>query len=282
MMGFSGIWLNHRATLKLELPSQQQINAQLALPDPPPATAEAMAVWLQEALKADRPPFNTRVERSRPVAWSERGSERDGGQRLTQPERWTFNFGGPNHVMQVEYWAGNKSVSVRTTSNGFVATLTNLHKGTSMPIPWILLIDTLAGSLIFLSISGVILWWETNRRRALGLTIFGVSVAATVGLGTMANTAMTSLPQEGPEQLALRPEPAYQAPLSPTTRGAIAGAGGFLPCRWRLGADPDRAARRWWSGTRPRSRSAWCRPSSLRPRSTRRRRRIRRRRSPSR
>jgi len=182
MMGTSGVWLNHRATLKLELPSQQQINAQLALPDPPPATAEAMAAWLQAALKADRPANNMRVERARPVPWSERGSERGDGQRLMQPERWMFTFGGPNHVMQAEYWAGNKSVSVRTTSNGVIATLTNLHKGVGMPIPWILLIDTLAGSLIFLSISGVILWWETNRRRGLGLTIFGVSVAATVGL----------------------------------------------------------------------------------------------------
>ncbi len=182
MMGFSGVWLNHRATLKLELPSQQQINAQLALPDPPPATAEAMAAWLQEALKVDRPANNMRVERSRPVPWSDRSGEKGGGQKLVQPERWTFNFGGPNHVIQSEYWVGNKSVSVRTTSNGFVATLTNLHKGVAMPIPWILLIDTLAGSLIFLSISGAILWWETNRRRGLGLTIFGLSVATTVGL----------------------------------------------------------------------------------------------------
>ena len=31
-----------------------------------------------------------------------------------------------------------------------------------MRVPWILLIDTLAGSLIFLSISGIILWWETD------------------------------------------------------------------------------------------------------------------------
>ena len=68
------------------------------------------------------------------------------------------------------------------TENGFVATLTNLHKGVGMPVPWILLIDTLAGSLIFLSISGVILWWETNRRRLVGLTIFGVSVAITVAI----------------------------------------------------------------------------------------------------
>src|SRR3954449_4904300 len=60
MMGFSGVWLNHRATLKLELPSQQQINAQVALPEPPPATAEAMAAWLQDTLKIDRPRNNMR------------------------------------------------------------------------------------------------------------------------------------------------------------------------------------------------------------------------------
>jgi hypothetical protein len=173
MMGTSGVWLNHRATLKLELPGQQQMNAQLALPDPAPASAEAMAAWLQDALKLDRGPFNTRVERSRPAPWD---------RKLTQPERWQFSFGGPNRVVQVEYWVGNRSASVRTTSNGFIATLTNLHKGTSMPVPWILLIDTLAGSLIFLSLSGVILWWETNRQRKLGIGIFAVAVSVTVGL----------------------------------------------------------------------------------------------------
>jgi hypothetical protein len=182
MMGVSGIWLNHRATLKLELPSQQQMNAQLALPDPAPATAEAMAAWLQGALKLERGPYNLRVERGRPVPWMERGDARNGERPLMQPERWTFNFGGPDRVVQVEYWAGNKSASVRTTSNGFIATLTNLHKGVGMPVPWILLIDTLAGSLIFLSLSGVLLWWETNRRRGLGIAIFGTAVTVTLGL----------------------------------------------------------------------------------------------------
>jgi hypothetical protein len=183
MMGFSGIWLNHRNVMKLPLPDQQQINAQLELPDPRPTTIDAMAAWLQQALKLDQPANNKRVERSRPVAWTEQGAERASeGRPLTQPERWTLNFGGPNKVIQVEYWVGNKSVGVRTTENGFVATLTNLHKGVGMPVPWILLIDTLAGSLIFLSISGVILWWETNRRRLVGLTIFGVSVAITVAI----------------------------------------------------------------------------------------------------
>src|SRR5476651_1072605 len=149
MTGSSGVWLNHRATLKFELPAQTTMNALLALPDPAPSTSAEMATWLQGALKMDRPANNVRVERARAVPWMERGGET---KPLMQPERWTFAFGGPNHVVQVEYWAGNKSASVRTTENGFIATLTNLHKGVGMPIPWILLIDTLAGSLIFLSL----------------------------------------------------------------------------------------------------------------------------------
>ena len=189
MAGTSGIWLNHRSVMKLELPDQQQANTQLAIPEPRPETANAMAAWLQGALTVDRPATNIRIERSRPVPWAERGGpERSGPERsgegrpAMQPERWTFVFGGPNKVMQVEYWVGNRSAGVRTTQNGFIATLTNLHKGTTMPAPWILLIDTLAGAMIFLSVSGVILWWETNRRRLAGIVIFGVSVAVTVAL----------------------------------------------------------------------------------------------------
>jgi len=179
LFGFSGVWLNHRNTMKLSLPDQKQINAQLQLPDPRPQTIEAMGAWLQQSLKLDRGPNNARVERARPVPWVER-SGHDNARPLQQPERWLLNFGGPNHLVQAEYWVGNRSLSVRTTQNGFVATLTNLHKGTAMPVPWILLIDTLAGSMILLSISGVILWWETHRKRAVGITIFAVSVAATV------------------------------------------------------------------------------------------------------
>lgn len=179
MAGLSGIWLNHRAVLKLPLPDQRQVNAQLVLPEPRPTTPEAMAAWLQQALTLPRGATNTRVERSRPVPWAEKGGE---GRPPMQPERWQLTFGGPDRLIQAEYWVGNASVALRTTENGFIATLTNLHKGVGVPVAWILLIDTLAGSMIFLSVSGVVLWWETNRRRLVGLAIFGVSVAVTVAL----------------------------------------------------------------------------------------------------
>ena len=187
MFGLSGIWLNHRSVMKLELPDQKLVNAQIALPDPAPPNIAAMSQWLKDTLKIDRGPSVARVERARAVPWTERtpggGGAGEGAARpLQQPERWVMNFGGPNHLVQAEYWVGNKSLSVRTTQNGFIATLVNLHKGTAMPVPWILLIDTLAGSMIFLSISGVILWWETHRKRAVCITIFAVAVATTVAL----------------------------------------------------------------------------------------------------
>jgi hypothetical protein len=189
IFGTAGIWLNHRAVLKLPV-SQQRVNGQLALPDPAPASAQEMAAWLQATLGQSGPPNSMRVEPARPVAWTETrtglhasdGAAEAAPKPLIQPERWVFNFGGPDAIVQADYWRGNRSVGVTTTSNGFVATLTNLHKGSGMSVAWILLVDTLAGSLIFLSISGVALWMLTHRRRRVGLAIFGTSVLLTFGL----------------------------------------------------------------------------------------------------
>ena len=178
LFGFSGIWLNHRAVLKLPPVLQQRSQVQLALPDPAPLNAKDMAQWLQDALRLNSDASSVRVDAARPVAWSERaGTTPNATKTMMQPERWVFNFGGPSMMVQAEYWQGNRSVSVSTTANGFIATLTNLHKGVGMSVPWILLIDTLAGSMIFLSISGVILWTQMNRRRVIGASIFSASIA---------------------------------------------------------------------------------------------------------
>ena len=189
IFGLSGIWLNHRAVLKLPPVAQLRLNAQVALPDPPPASAEAMGLWLQKDLELPAPPNTVRIEPAKPVAWTEKIKPRKGSGEalpenraapLMQPERWVFNFGGPHEQVQAEYWRGNRSVGVTTLSNGFLATLSNLHKGVGMSIPWILLVDTLAGSMIFLSISGVLLWVQMNRRRAIGLGIFSISAVLTL------------------------------------------------------------------------------------------------------
>ena len=175
LFGFSGIWLNHRAVLRLE-PAAERENSQLALPDPAPADANAMAAWLQSALRLPQAATNVRVEKARPAPWAEADAP------AMQPAHWTFNFNAPRSQIQADYWAGNHALSLRRTDNGVVATLTNLHKGIGMPVVWILLVDTLAGSLILLSLSGLALWILTRRKRTVGLAILGTALAVTAGL----------------------------------------------------------------------------------------------------
>jgi hypothetical protein len=180
LVGFSGIWLNHRAVLKLPFAQEMQ-NSQIALPEPAPATPDAMASWLRGALQLDTAPTSVRIEKARPVPWAERAATAD-GQRLMQPERWVFAFGGPHSTLQAELWAGNHSISIKRIDNGLIGTLTNLHKGIGMPIAWILLVDTLAGSLVFLSISGVLLWWQTRQRRRREGWVLATSALLIAGL----------------------------------------------------------------------------------------------------
>ncbi|HEY4069094.1 MAG TPA: PepSY-associated TM helix domain-containing protein [Burkholderiaceae bacterium] len=189
LFGFSGIWLNHRAVLKLPEVAQQRTATQIALPEPAPADAQALAAWLQTALALEAPATSVKVDPARPVPWADRAAKGEKGEkpekgepRLMQPERWTVNFGGPHATIQAEAWAGNRSVSVRRVDTGLVGTLMNMHKGIGMPIAWILLVDTLAGSLILLSLSGLALWVLTHRTRVVGFVIFGSALSLTAGL----------------------------------------------------------------------------------------------------
>jgi hypothetical protein len=76
-------------------------------------------------------------------------------------------------------------VTVKRSANTFLAMLTNMHKGVGLSVGWVLLIDTLAGSLVLLSLTGVLLWTELNKRKTVGLVLVLGSITAAVVLGTM-------------------------------------------------------------------------------------------------
>nr|WP_245549247.1 PepSY-associated TM helix domain-containing protein [Noviherbaspirillum massiliense] len=178
LFGSTGVLLNHRAVMKIPAAHAQESTLQLPLPDPTPADATEMVEWLQRELGFDRPASRVRSEPARPVAW--------GDKSLKQPARWSAMFSSARMNAQVEYWVGNNFVSVKRSDNNVFATLNNLHKGVGGSIAWILLVDTLAGSIILLSITGVLLWAMMNRRRMLGAGIGFAGLAATVILAMQA------------------------------------------------------------------------------------------------
>jgi uncharacterized protein len=176
LFGTTGFLLNHRAgPLKVSSGEPQVEQLQLPLPQKGFKSPADMGHWLKTELKIDGKPGRVRREPAHPVAW--------GDQSAVQPEFWQVAIASPGQNVQAEYWVGNGFVSVKRSENSFLGTMNNLHKGVGLSIGWVLLIDTIAGSLILLSLTGVLLWTELNKRRTVGVVLVLGSIVAAVVCG---------------------------------------------------------------------------------------------------
>lgn len=171
LFGVSGILLNHRAVMKIPAAQIEESQIELTLPAPPPANAKALASWLQAQLKIDREPGKIATEPAKAVTWA--------GQNIEQPSQWRVDFQSPQRSVSAEYWVGNAFVSVKRQDANVFAFITRLHKGVGMGVGWILLVDSLGGGLIFLSLTGLLLWTKLHGSRltmaGLGLTSLGLA-----------------------------------------------------------------------------------------------------------
>jgi hypothetical protein len=164
LFGTTGFLLNHRGgPLRVSTGEPVVSTVQVPLPQPAPETPRELAKWLKQELKLAGKPGRMQNEPAHRVAWGERS--------IMQPEHWEISFASPHENAAADYWVGNDFVTVKRTENAFLATLTNLHKGVGMSVGWVLVVDTLAGSLILLSLTGVLLWTELNRRKTVGAVL---------------------------------------------------------------------------------------------------------------
>jgi uncharacterized protein len=178
LFGTTGFLLNHRGgPLKISTGEPQVSQMQLAVPAQGLKSPKELGAWLKHELKIDGNLGRTKRDPARAVAW--------GDQKTMQPELWTVALASPSGGVSAEYWVGNGYVSVKRSENSFLATMTNLHKGVGLSVGWVLLIDTLAGSIILLSLTGVLLWTELNKRRTVGVVLVGASIVAAVVCGMM-------------------------------------------------------------------------------------------------
>jgi hypothetical protein len=171
LFGFTGILMNHREVMKIPLGKMEQKEIQLPLPEPKPADPKAMAIWLGQTLGIDTGHARIRREPGKTVTWH--------NQPIRQPPAWQITVRGLQRVLSAEYWEGNAFVSVKQGEANLPAILSNLHKGTGMGVGWILLADTLAGGLLLLSLTGILLWTRLHGHR---LTAAGLGLGS-LGLG---------------------------------------------------------------------------------------------------
>lgn len=173
LFGVTGILLNHRDIMKIPVEKTVQKTVQILLPGHTYASAEELSVWLQQELRFK--PVSPPVIKSQPpktIIWAER--------ELIQPERWTINLTRPGGAINAEYFVGNRFVKLDQIDATPIGTLTRLHMSVGVSAFWVLLTDTIAGALILLSITGVLLWTQLHTVRTIAvLTSIGALFAAT-------------------------------------------------------------------------------------------------------
>jgi hypothetical protein len=71
---------------------------------------------------------------------------------------------------------GNQFATITRQDSNTLGFFTRMHKGVGMNMAWILLVDSFAGSLILLSITGVLLWTKMRNSRLTLAGIMGTAI----------------------------------------------------------------------------------------------------------
>lgn len=172
LFGATGFLMNHRGIMKIPVEQAVRKTVQLPLPEGGFAAPKDMATWLQKELSFT--PAQVPLVRSQParkVIWNDR--------EVMQPERWSINLMQPGRGVSAEYFVGNRFVKLDQMDATPIGTLMRLHKSEGVNAFWVLLSDTIAGSLILLSLTGLLLWTQLHTVRTIAvLTSAGALLGA--------------------------------------------------------------------------------------------------------
>ena len=162
LFGATGILMNHRAIMKIPVDKAVLTTAQLPLPEHPPVSSQEMATWLQQTLQF-QPGQVTQVKSlpAKAVVWADR--------EVMQPERWSVSLHSPQRGVNAEYFVGNRFIKLDHIDATTIGTLTRLHMAVGVSAFWVLLSDSIAGCLILLSITGLLLWTQLHTVRTVAV-----------------------------------------------------------------------------------------------------------------
>lgn len=172
LFGSTGILLNHRNVMKLPLAQYEKSNIEMQFPAGNFNNPEQLAQWMQGELHLNRSASKVDVEPSKKVIWN--------SLLMQQPTIWKIDFHTPQYSVTSEYLVGNQFVSIKRQDANVFAFLSRLHKGVGMNNGWILLVDSLAGALIMLCMTGVLLWTKMRNSRLMLVSLSGGSILVAI------------------------------------------------------------------------------------------------------
>lgn len=177
LFGATGILLNHRNVMKLPYAQYEKTQMELVFPTEQVHSAAELGVWLQAKLQLSKPALKAEEEPAKEIIWRETP--------VMQPSTWKVDFHTPQYSVAAEYLVGNRFISIKRQDANVWAFLSRLHKGVGAQTGWILLVDSLAGAIMMLSITGVLLWTKMRKSRLILASLCGGSIILSILFGWM-------------------------------------------------------------------------------------------------
>lgn len=173
LLGVSGVLLNHRQVLKIETGEPVEVSsARIAVAPGTIPDAEALGTWAKQSFDLPGAPQPPRAAPDKGVPKAVFA-----GRAIEQPESWVRSFNLTDGRATFEYVPGANHVTAKREAIGLLGTLKNMHKGVGLPVAWILLLDTIAGALITMSLTGFLLWSRLHGSRLLAGALAGGAIA---------------------------------------------------------------------------------------------------------
>ena len=173
MLGVTGVLLNHRSIWKIDTGEPQEVSAMNLAIAPGRITDEkALGIWAKREFNLPTEPRAPRKKEESKKAFL--GKARD------EAPKWAQQFSHPNGRITVEYIPGSASVAVKQEATNALGLIKNLHMSNGVGLTWVLFMDSIAGALIAMSLTGFLLWTRLHGGRLLAGGIMIASVSAGV------------------------------------------------------------------------------------------------------
>jgi hypothetical protein len=172
LYGFTGLVMNHR--FAWQVPQGENMPAEpvrVSVPDEARANPDALAAWLLREHQ-----LKTLSQRVQPP----KDKVPLGAGHAGQPEKWNLSGGTARDAWNMEYAAGDASAEIKRTSHGWLSAFNRLHKTQGGGLAWIALGDSFALAMIFLGLTGLVLWARGRTPKQMVLSVLGLSVVVLV------------------------------------------------------------------------------------------------------
>ena len=168
IFAWSGFVLNHRTDFRI---GGENLESEYTIPAPEKrdfADGDEFGQYVREQLDLFGAPRG-------PAMGSTAGIAVPGSPTIESPSSFYARFVAASNAVTASYEPGKSDIQIIEQDRPPIRTLNRMHLGQAPNIGWQVVMDAYSGALIFLALSGILIWSRLSGPRLLGAGLIGFS-----------------------------------------------------------------------------------------------------------